>query len=165
MMKQNIYKTFSVLLFFVMLLFSPFSVFGGTEMPPFSLKSIPEGKAVDSKQFENKAILIAFFATWCPPCRAEAPDLVKVQNEFSEKGFTVIGMSMDIGKTAEVEKFMDEFSVNYPILMADRNVIQQYGGVYTIPTSFLVDKKGNVVKMYQGAVSHRTLVKDISSVL
>lgn len=155
----------SVLLIFVVLFFSPYSVMAGTEMPPFSLKSISDGSTVDSGQFENQAILLAFFATWCPPCRDEVPDLVKLQDEFAEKGFTVIGMSMDHGKVKEVQSFMAEFSINYPVLMTDYNIIQEYGGVYTIPTSFLVDKKGNVVKMYQGAISHATLVKDISSVL
>lgn len=137
----------------------------GTEMPPFSLKSVQTGEMVDSSEFKDKAVFLAFFATWCPPCRQEAPALVQIQQEYQDKGFSVVGVSMDQGKIKEVENFIDEFSINYPILMGDYDVIQAYGGIYTIPTSFLIDKSGNVVKMYQGAVSHSELVKDISSLL
>ncbi len=143
---------------------STFSL-AGTEMPPFSLKSVQSGKMIDSSEYKDKAVLLTFFATWCPPCRQEAPALVEVQKEYADQGFSVVAISMDQGKIDDVEKFIDEFSVNYPILMGDYDIIQAYGGIYTIPTSFLVDKSGNVVKMYQGAVSHSELVKDISSVL
>lgn len=146
-------------------LFIPLTIQASTKMPSFSLESVQDGGFVASEQFENKALLLAFFATWCPPCRAETPSFVKLQNKFSGKGFSIIGMSLDIGKKEAVEKYIKEFSINYPILMADREVAQQYGGVYTIPTSFLIDKDGNVVKMYTGVVSFATLVKDISSVL
>lgn len=137
----------------------------GTEMPPFSLKNVQSGKITDSSEFKDKAVFLAFFATWCPPCRQEAPALVRLQKEYADQGFSVVAISMDQGKIKEVEKFIEEFSVNYPILMGDYDVIQAYGGIYTIPTSFLVDKEGNVVKMYQGAASYAELVKDVSSVL
>lgn len=146
-------------------LFIPFSIQASTKMPSFSLESIQEGGLVSSEQLENKALFLAFFATWCPPCRVETPSLVKLQDKFSDRGFSVIGMSMDLGKKKEVVKFIEEFSINYPVLMTDREVIQEFGGVYTIPTAFLIDKKGNVVKMYTGVVSYATLVKDIRSIL
>lgn len=143
----------------------PLTTQASTKMPPFSLESVQDGGLVASEKFENKALFLAFFATWCPPCRVETPSLVKLQDKFSEKDFSVIGMSMDIGKKEEVVKFIEEYSINYPVLMADREVVQEFGGVYTIPTAFLIDKEGNVVKMYTGVVSYATLVKDIKSVL
>lgn len=146
-------------------LFIPLTTQASTKMPTFSLESIQDGGLVASEQFENKALFLAFFATWCPPCRVETPSLVKLQDKFSDMGFSVIGMSMDTGKKKEVVKFIEEYSINYPVLMADREIIQEFGGVYTIPTAFLIDKKGSVVKMYTGVVSYATLVKDISSVL
>lgn len=157
-------KLFRVLLVSLTLCVSTLS-YAGTEMPPFSLKNVLSGKMTDSSEYKDKAVLLAFFATWCPPCRQEAPSLVKLQEEYADQGFSVVAISMDQGKIKDVEKFVEEFAVNYPILMGDYDVIQAYGGIYTIPTSFLVDKKGNVVKMYQGAVSHSELVKDLSSVL
>ncbi len=149
----------------ICLLLSPLAVLGGSKMPPFSLKNVINGQIVNSKDLADKVVFIAFFATWCPPCRSEAPSLVKAQKKYSGKGFTVIGMAMDMGKTKDIKAFIEEFSINYPVVIPDYNIIQQYGGIYSLPTSFLVDRKGNVVKMYRGAVSYRELTKDLESVL
>ncbi len=143
----------------------PFTAVGDNEMPSFRLKNVIDGKIVDSKELADKVVLIAFFATWCPPCRVETPDLVKLQNEYGPEGFAVIGMAMDGAKTKAVKAFSDEFGINYPVLVPSYDIIQQYGGIYSIPTSFLVDRKGNVVKMYRGVVSYRKLTKDLKAVL
>ncbi len=158
-------KIFRFFIVWFCIITCPALSYGATEMPPFSLESVQDGLLVDSGEFENKAVFINFFATWCPPCKAEIPAFVKVQQEFSDKDFTILGLSMDVGKTDLVKSFIDEYKINYPVLLADDDVIMRYGGIYTIPTSFLVDRKGNVVKMYQGIVSHSTLVKDIKAVL
>ncbi|PID77477.1 MAG: cytochrome c biogenesis protein (TlpA) [Deltaproteobacteria bacterium] len=135
------------------------------QMPSFKLENVKDGKMLDSRELADKAMLITFFATWCPPCRMEVSELVKLQNNYAEKGFTVVGMSMDNGDGRKVKKFIDEFSVNYPVVMPDRGIINEYGGIYSIPTTFLVNRKGNVVKMYKGAVSYGSLAKDLEGVL
>ena len=101
-------KMFGVMVIVLTLCVSTFSL-AGTEMPPFSLKSVQSGKMIDSSEYKDKAVLLTFFATWCPPCRQEAPALVEVQKEYADQGFSVVAISMDQGKIDDVEKFRNNF--------------------------------------------------------
>ncbi|MDH5298333.1 MAG: TlpA family protein disulfide reductase, partial [Desulfobulbaceae bacterium] len=105
-----------------------------------------------------------FFATWCPPCRQEIPSFVRLQDELGPKGFTVIGLSIDDG-SAPVARFMDKLGINYPVLMADQKVTAGFGNVVGVPTTFLVDRSGTIVKSYVGYVDHSILKRDIAAVL
>ncbi|MDP3480606.1 MAG: TlpA disulfide reductase family protein [Desulfoprunum sp.] len=136
-----------------------------TKMPAFSLANAVDGKNVDSKDFQGKALLVTFFATWCPPCMQEVATLVELQQEFAKEGFSVIGLSVDQGGAAEVAQLVERQAINYPVLMADAETAENFGGVFGIPISFLVNKSGNVVKSYTGLVSHTVLVKDVRSVI
>lgn len=135
------------------------------EMPHFSLKSALDGKKVDSDQFEGKVLLITFFATWCPPCMQEIPSLIDLQNDLQDKGFSVIAISMDQGGSKTVKKVIDKTGINYPVLMADSDVTRDFGGIIGIPTSFLINQKGHVIKNYPGYVPHTVLVKDIETLI
>ena len=134
-------------------------------LPEFSLQSVVDGKIVESKSFEGKALLITFFATWCPPCRQEIPTLIQIHSEYGPQGFAVIGLSVDEGGAKLVAKLVEQEKINYPVLLADRSTAQDFGGVAGIPTSFLVNKKGHVVKKYPGYVPHALLERDIKAVL
>jgi thiol-disulfide isomerase/thioredoxin len=135
------------------------------KMPAFSLKDPVTGKIVDSQEFEGKALFVTFFATWCPPCMQEIPTLKKVQKEFGTQGFSVLGLSVDQEGPQVVSKLIKKRSINYPVLMADSKTTRRFGGVYGIPVSFLVNKKGNVVKKYTGYVAHSILIRDLKKVL
>ncbi len=134
-------------------------------MPAFALPSAVDGKVVKSSSFKGKAMLVTFFATWCPPCRQEIPTLKKLQAEFKDKGFSVVGLSVDEGGPKVVAKLVEKEGINYPVLMADRATANDFGGIAGIPTSFLINRKGHVVKRYPGYVPHALLVKDIESIL
>jgi len=136
-----------------------------TKMPPFALPSVKDGSMVMSSGYQGKAMLINFFATWCPPCRKEIPDFIKLQKEYGPKGFTVIGISTDQGGTPLVDKFARKMEINYPILLSDSKTPAAFGGILGIPTSFLVNREGNVVKRYDGYVDHQTLVNDLNDIL
>lgn len=136
-----------------------------TAMPDFSLANASGGRMVSSTEFKGNALLVIFFATWCPPCMEEIPDLIKIHNQFSPQGFSVIGLSVDQGGPAAVEQLVKKKAINYPVLMADAKTMQNFGGVYGIPVSFLVNKAGNVVKKYMGYVPSAVLVKDIATVI
>jgi thiol-disulfide isomerase/thioredoxin len=118
------------------------------KMPEFSLSSALDGKVVNSKDFSGKVLLITFFATWCPPCRQEIPTLIRLQNDYGPKGFSVIGLSVDEKGPKVVVK-----------------MIRAFGGVAGIPTSFLVNRQGMIVKRYPGYVPHALLDKDIKALL
>ncbi len=160
-------KTYYLLAMACMLLtFAAASTVGAAvKMPAFALPSAVDGKVVKSSSFRGKAMLVTFFATWCPPCRQEIPTLKKLQEEFGDKGFSVVGLSVDEGGPRVVAKLVKQEAINYPVLMADRATANDFGGIAGIPTSFLINRKGNVVKRYPGYVPHALLVKDIQSIL
>lgn len=137
----------------------------GEAMPGFSLSSALDGKTVDSEDFKGKALLITFFTTWCPPCRQEIPSLIQLQNDYAAKGFSVIGLSMDEKGASVVAKLIEKESINYPVLMADSKTARDFGGIVGVPTSFLINREGEVVKRYPGYVPHSLLEKDIKSIL
>ncbi len=134
-------------------------------MPEFSLPSAVDGKVVNSESFKGKVLLVTFFATWCPPCRQEIPNLIQLYKDLGPRGFAVIGLSVDEGGPKIVAKLVEQEKINYPVLMADRSTARSFGGIAGIPTSFLINKKGHVVKKYPGFVSHALLERDIKAVL
>ncbi len=150
--------------FFLLLLFTQTAV-AATKMPSFVLPDVVTGDNVDSKTFTGKTLLITFFATWCPPCMQEVPDLINLQNKYSSKGFSVVALSVDESGPKTVKKLVEKRSINYPVLMADRSTAKSFGGVVGIPTSFLVNSKGTVVKKYPGYVPHIVLENDIKKIM
>lgn len=136
-----------------------------TKAPQFSLPSALDGSQVDMKNYADKVVLVNFFTTWCPPCRQEIPSLNKLQDEYSAKGFSVIGISLDESSSRIVVKFMKKMEINYPVAMADDEVTRDFGGVIGIPTSILVDQKGDIAKRYDGYAPHDLLKRDIDTLL
>ena len=135
-----------------------------TKMPVFELEDVLTGAPVPSSSFEGKSLLVTFWATWCPPCVQEIPNLIKLQDEYSDIGFSVVAISVDQEKGV-VQKMVNRKEINYPVMMADKSVTRDFGGVYGIPTSFLVSRKGNVVKKYSGFIPHSVLVKDLQQII
>ncbi|MFH2123013.1 MAG: TlpA disulfide reductase family protein [Pseudomonadota bacterium] len=144
----------------LMLFLGSSSAYAATKMPTFSLPDAVSGTTVNSADYSGKALLVTFFATWCPPCMQEIPTLIELHQEFSKANFSVVGLSVDQGPDV-VAKLVEIRSINYPVLMADETTARNFGGVAGIPTSFLVNKEGNVVKKYPGYVPHAILEKDI----
>lgn len=140
-------------------------VHGADSMPVFSLPSALDGKKINSASFQGKALLITFFATWCPPCMQEIPTLIQLQEDYSGKGFSVIGLIVGEAERKEVINLVDKRKINYPILMSDEKIISGFGNIPGIPTSFLVNREGNIVRRYPGYVPHAMLEKDIKSIL
>jgi len=136
-----------------------------TKMPSFALENVRDGQIVQSSSFGGKVLLLTFFATWCPPCAEEVPSLVKLQNQLSDSGFSVVGLSVDQQDADVVAKFVEKRGITYPVLLAKAQTTEDFGGVYGIPVAFLVNKSGNVVKKYMGYVQLEILEKDIRSLL
>lgn len=131
--------------------------------PDFELIST-NGKKIKLSDFKNKIVIIDFWATWCGPCRRGIPDLVSIQNEF-KKDVAVIGISLDRDTKSEVVPFMKKYGINYPIVYGDDAVVKSYGGIEAIPTSFIIDKKGNIVDNHVGLVSKSTYTDLIKSLI
>lgn len=156
-------KTALIATLYLLVCLSPASA--ATRMPSFSLPDAVNGATIDSGEFDGKTLLVTFFATWCPPCMQEIPTLIKLQQQFSKDNFSVIGMSVDQGGKEVVAKLVANRSINYPVLMANELTARNFGGVVGIPTTFLVNRQGNVVKKYPGYVPYPILEKDIKQII
>jgi thiol-disulfide isomerase/thioredoxin len=111
--------------------------------PAWKLQDL-DGKVVTSEQLKGKVVVFDFWATWCPPCRAEIPDYIAMQNKYGKDGLVIVGASLDQAGPEVVKAFAGKTGVNYTMLMADESVVGAFGGVNAIPTTFLIDRDGQV---------------------
>jgi thiol-disulfide isomerase/thioredoxin len=122
-------------------------------VPPFAARDL-EGRTITADSLKGKVTIINFWATWCPPCRAEMPDLVKLQDRYRGQ-LQIIGVSQDEGSPESVRKFAVSYGLNYPIVMTTPQLEQMFP-VSAIPTSFIVDRDGNVVQKHVGMLNMET---------
>lgn len=120
--------------------------------PDFSLQDI-NNRTVRLSDYENKIVILNFFGTWCSPCRTEIPDFIELMNEYGNKGFVIIGISLDKSGVDTVKDFANQYNINYPILLDDGFTSGAYGPIHGIPSTFIIDKKGNIVEKIIGARS------------
>jgi thiol-disulfide isomerase/thioredoxin len=116
--------------------------------PSFLVRAI-DGSIVSTAEWHGKVVLLNFWATWCPPCRDEVPELVDLANRYKDR-LVVVGVSLDDADEGEVGKFAKDFGINYPIVMASREILAEYGGVPALPTLFVVSPDGKVVQKHVG---------------
>jgi|SRR6516164_5337912 len=119
------------------------------QAPDWQLTDV-EGKTMKLSDFRGKVVILDFWATWCPPCRAEIPGFVEIQKKYADKGFTMIGVSLDREGPSVVKPFIARFGMNYPVVMGNQKVAADYGGITAIPTTFIIDRQGYIVAGYQG---------------
>ena len=134
----------------------------GQKAPEFSLTDI-NGKTVNLSDFKGKVIILDFFASWCPPCRQEVPDFIKLQNEYGDKGFTMVGVALVSAQ--EAKNFAGKVGINYPVLVDNEKVSNLYGPIRSIPTTFVLDKDGKISKMYIGFRPKDVFENDIKELL
>lgn len=123
------------------------------------------GKPVTSAQFKGKVVVVDFWATWCPPCRAEIPGYTELQKKYADDGLVIVGISLDQAGPEVVKSFAEKFGINYPLVMADEKVAAAFGGVEAIPTTILIDRNGQIRDRKEGAEETSEYEKKIASVL
>jgi peroxiredoxin len=125
-----------------------------------------DGKSVKFADYRGKVVLINFWATWCPPCKAEIPEFIEFRERFHEKGFEILGISVDDPQEA-LRPFADRYNVNYPLLVgADRDDVQEaYGPVFGVPQSLLVSRDGRICRKFIGPVSGASLERAVTPLL
>jgi peroxiredoxin len=133
--------------------------------PDFSLPSYEDNQPIELSSYKGKVVLVNFWATWCPPCRAEIPDFIQVQDRLRAQGFAIIGVSLDEGGAGVVAPFVKDFGINYPVAMGDQEVVSRYGGIRGIPTSFLIDREGRIAHVFPGMISGDTLEQAVKALL
>ncbi len=134
-------------------------------MPGFKLQLIDNDSYYSSDSLNDKAVYITFFTFWCRACVEEMETLIRVQNSYADRKFTVIGISVEKENRSMVLKMIRKAEVIYPVLLSNGQIEKRFGGISIIPTAFLIDQKGKVIKKYFGPPKESTLRKDIEKIL
>ncbi|MCD6594410.1 TlpA family protein disulfide reductase [bacterium] len=135
--------------------------------PDFNLPTL-DGKQVRLSDFDGKVIIIDFWATWCRPCVMEMPSYVKLMNKYADKPFIVIGIGLDRRITKnQLNNFLKSHNINYPILLglSDPTILDRYGGIPSIPTTFIIDKQGYIRQKLVGFHKYEDLENIVSRLL
>jgi peroxiredoxin len=132
--------------------------------PEFSLQDA-DGRTVQLSDYRGKVVLLNFWATWCGPCKVEIPWFVEFERKHKDRGFAVVGVSMDEDGWQAVKPFVSELGINYRILLGSDSIAQLYGGVDSLPTTFVIDREGRIAAVHIGLVSKRSYEKDIDEIL
>jgi len=122
------------------------------------------GKPVKKDNWQGKVVILNFWATWCPPCREEIPELLELKKEYKDR-LEIVGISEDDDPPESVLKFMRKQGMTYPVVMATPEIIDAYGGVPALPTSFLIDTEGRVVQKHSGLYPIESYEREIRSLL
>ncbi len=137
---------------------------GAKPAPNFALKTA-EGKTVELKQLAGKVVVVNFWATWCGPCRAEIPGMLEIYSKYKGKGLEIVGISLDQQGFSVVTPFVQRMKIDYPVVVGDGGVVAAYGNFQAIPTTFIVDRKGNIVDEHTGSMSKEQFEKIIKPLL
>ena len=113
------------------------------------------GKAHRLADYRGKWVIVNFWATWCPPCLEEIPDLVGIVE--SRKDVQVFGIAMEFQDASQVLQFADGMFVNYPIVLGDEKVAASFGGIKGLPTTLVYDPRGNLASRHAGKVTRKQI--------
>jgi len=129
----------------------------------FTLKDL-SGKEVSLSDFAGNIVVLNFWATWCPPCKAEIPDFIEVYNAYKDKGVSFIGVSLDEDFNALVN-FVSDYQINYVIVHDPNSAVSNYWGIDAIPATFFLDEEGKVIDSVVGQMPKENLVSTIEYLL
>ncbi len=132
--------------------------------PEFSLKDA-DGRTVKLSDYRGKVVLLNFWATWCGPCKFEIPWFKEFEQKNKDRGLAVLGVAMDEEGWDVVKPFLSSLQVNYRILLGNEQVSQLYGGVESLPTTFLIDREGRIASVHVGLVSKSDYEHEIEQLL
>ncbi|MBI5711317.1 MAG: TlpA family protein disulfide reductase [Candidatus Eisenbacteria bacterium] len=133
------------------------------QAPAFTVRTL-DGRTQRLSDLRGRPVMLDFWATWCAPCRASLPNLDAMQRRYGTRGLMVLGLSVDDDGPVAVRRFADRLGVRFPIAMAEEKVLDDYGPIRTIPTTILINRRGQVVRRVVGYIDEETLdgyVKEI----
>ena len=132
--------------------------------PEFALKD-GDGKSVKLSDYRGKVVLLDFWATWCGPCRIEIPWFTEMERRKKDKGFAVLGVSMDDDGWKVIKPFVADMKVNYRVLLGNDQIAKDYGGLDALPTTFLIDRNGRIAAVHVGLTSRQDFENGVDELL
>lgn len=120
-------------------------------LPPFERESL-DGTRFSSKALAGKVALVDFWATWCQPCLEEIPFWNQLQKRYADRGFTMLGITVQSGWASDIKADIEKskLEINYPVVVGDERIAQEFGGVLGFPTTFPITRDGRIFKKYTG---------------
>jgi len=156
---------FSILLG-LFLSISSFTSFSGRRVPVknkeashFCLDAL-SGERIALANYQGKVVVLNFWASWCAPCLREMPNLEKLHQKYRQRGIQVIGIAV-VSRESDVSQKVRQTGVTYPILFGSKQLIAQYGSFSDLPTTFIIDEKGNILRQLSGSSDYKTLEQEI----
>ena len=119
--------------------------------PDLSFKDI-SGKTIRLSDLKGKVVLLNFWATWCVPCRAEIPDLVKMQRRYRARGLRILGITYPPEQKSAVRSFMRELKINYPVVIGSKETKQAFTSSETLPLTVVIDREGSIRGLIEGVM-------------
>lgn len=135
----------------------------GGELPDVTFTTL-DGQPITVETFRGELVVLNFWATWCPPCLREIPELVRLHEELSDRGVVIVGVAAQSGKVEAVQEFAGAHAMSYPVWMVDDASLDKYG-VVGFPFTFLIDREGQIRMRYVGPQSYERLLADITALL
>lgn len=136
----------------------------GAQAPAAHLTTL-DGEPISLEDLHGRVVLLNFWATWCPPCRYEMPGFQAVYDAKRERGFVVLGVSLDATGRDHVASFLQKHGITYPVAMATGRVVTDFGGVNMLPTSYLIDRDGRIRQEVRGAFTRFALDQAVERLL
>ena len=142
--------------------------------PDFNLADL-NGNILNFSTFEGQVIMLTFWGTWCGPCIQEIPDFIELYDKYNDEGLEIIGIAIQSGSPENIKLFSERYKINYPILTDIKGnesykAFSDYGtisgvGMRAVPTTFLIDRDGYIVKTYRGARPGNVFLRDLKPYL
>jgi cytochrome c biogenesis protein CcmG/thiol:disulfide interchange protein DsbE len=120
-----------------------------TPAPSVGLKDI-KGHRFSLNEYKGKVVLVNFWATWCPPCRKEIPDFIRMQREYRDNGLQIIGITYPPQTAAEVRRFAKRLRMNYPVAIGTKAIKSRFTSSETLPVTVVIDREGRVRGVVEG---------------
>lgn len=151
-----------VLFLLMLLLLSFFGAVQAAASANFVLKDM-SGNTHQLSGYKGKWVLVNYWATWCPPCLEEVPDLVNLYDSRKDKDLMVLGVVFDYKDVKEVTQYVDDMLMSYPIVLGNDSVTAQIGSAQVLPTTYIYNPQGKLVKIKRGLITRAFVEKLIAS--
>ncbi|WP_348261813.1 TlpA disulfide reductase family protein [Telmatobacter sp. DSM 110680] len=131
---------------------------------PVFVRNDLSGRKIALEQYRGKVVLLDFWATWCAGCQVELPKFVAWQKKYGAQGFNVLAVSMD-DTAAPVRKTVRRLQLDFPVVMGDAQLGEEYGGLLGLPVTYLLDREGRVLAEFKGETNLNAMERAIQSAL
>ena len=136
----------------------------GQPAPDFMVKDI-RGNTFKLSELKGKVVVLDFWATWCQPCKIEIPWFVDMYSRYRSQGLEVVGVAMDDEGAEVVKPFVERYRMNYKVVIGNEKITDLFGGIYGLPTTFIIDREGKIHSRHIGLVSRETLEQAVKKLL